>query len=209
MSSGAINMRTNHDINRAIIIGGSSGSTRVIKQILSSLPRNCKAPVLLVRHLHVRDNGDYARHLARSSRLPVLEPHDKQRIEAGHVYVAPANYHMMVESDLTISLSVCQPVNWSRPSIDVLFDSAARTWGSGLIAVLLSGASSDGTEGLRLVKKLSGTTIVQDPDDAIVAMMPGSAVTSVPMDHITKGEDIAPLLNSLMGIGTGRVQVPS
>lgn len=207
MNIKAMELPGNRAGNRAIIIGGSAGSTRVIKQILASLPESCGAPVLLVRHLPARDNGEFARHLGNASRLPVIEPDDKQRIEAGHVYVAPANYHLMVETDLTISLSVCQRVNWSRPSIDVLFDSAARAWGAGLIAVILSGASMDGAKGLRVVKKMSGTTIAQHPDDAMVAVMPSSAMQSAPVDHVIKGNEIGSLLATLLARGKAGQQV--
>jgi two-component system chemotaxis response regulator CheB len=161
---------------KAIVIGGSAGGVEALGTILFTLPDNFGLPVLVVQHLHPSDDGSFARYLARASRLPVVEPCDKERIEPGHVYAAPANYHMLVELDGTISLSVDERVNWSRPSIDVLFDSAARAWREAVIAIILSGANADGTEGMRAVKSAGGLTIAQDPAGAGSPVMPRAAI---------------------------------
>ena len=132
--------------------------------------------MLVVQHLHASDDGSFARHLARMTRLVVVEPCDKERIKSGHLYTAPANYHLLVEKDNRISLSVDEKVNWSRPSIDVLFMSAARAWQAGVIAVILSGANADGAQGILAVKKVGGVTIAQAPVSAATPVMPQAAI---------------------------------
>lgn len=159
--------------------------------ILPALPKGYALSVLIVQHLHPSDEGSFANHLARRTQLPVNEAHDKERIERGRIYAAPANYHMLVERDGTISLSVDEKVNWSRPSIDVLFDSAARVWGEALIAVLLSGANADGAEGMRVVKAAGGLTIAQDPATAESPVMPRAAIETGTADEVLAPEAIA------------------
>lgn len=133
-------------------------------------------PILIVQHLHSSDAGGYAQHLGRVCPIPVIEPCDKERIEPNHVYVAPANYHMAIEQAGSIALSVDEKINWSRPSIDVLFESAARVWGRGLIAIILSGANFDGAKGMKVVKEFGGFMIAQDPKTAEHPVMPKSAI---------------------------------
>lgn len=160
----------------AVVIGGSAGSAMIFTDILSALPRSFPIPVFVVQHLHETDDGYFAEHLKRDSRLTVVIPFDKQPIEKGCVYVAPANYHMLLERNETVSLSVDKKVNWSRPSIDVLFESAAYACGSNLIAVILSGASADGAKGMRTVKDCGGVTIAQLPESAEFPLMPQAAI---------------------------------
>lgn len=175
---------------KAIVIGGSAGGVEALETILPALPENFGLPILVVQHLHPSDDGSFARHLARASRLPVVEPCDKERIEPGRVYAAPANYHMLVERDGTISLSVDKRVNWSRPSIDVLFESAARAWREAVIAVILSGANADGTEGMRAVKSAGGLTIAQDPAGAGNPVMPRAAIDAGAVAEVLGMEEI-------------------
>lgn len=175
---------------KAIVIGGSAGGVEALETILPALPENFGLPVLVVQHLHPSDDGSFARHLARATRLPVVEPCDKERIEPGRIYAAPANYHMLVERDGTISLSVDKRVNWSRPSIDVLFESAARAWREAVIAVILSGANADGTEGMRAVKSAGGLTIAQDPAGAGNPVMPRAAIDAGAVAEVLGMEEI-------------------
>ena len=161
---------------RAVVMGGSAGGFAALAVILSALPSDFDLPVLVVQHLDPSDDGSFARHLAHATRLTVVEPCDKERIEGGSVYVAPANYHMLVERDGVIALSVTEKVNWSRPSIDVLFESAARAFGESVIAVILSGASADGAKGMLEVREARGFTIAQDPTRAEISLMPQSAI---------------------------------
>jgi two-component system chemotaxis response regulator CheB len=169
---------------RAIVIGGSAGGTEALRQILEALPQDFAPVILVVQHLHRSDHGAFARHLASSTCLPVIEPCDKQTIEGGRVYCAPADYHMHVEQQRTVSLSVDPKVNWSRPSIDVLFESAARVWGERLTAVILSGANADGVRGLQAVRDAGGRTVAQDPQNAVTPFMPQAAINAGVIDEV-------------------------
>jgi len=175
----------------AVVIGGSAGGVEALEAIFGGLPGDFAPPLLVVEHLHASDDGAFASHLARMTALVVIEPCDKVVIEAGHVYAAPANYHMLVERGGSISLSVDDRVNWSRPSIDVLFESAARAWGPALVAVLLSGANSDGVKGLVAVKAAGGRTIAQYPQSASSPYMPQMAVDAGAVDEVLHPDNIA------------------
>jgi len=188
--TGETRQATGESRYRAVVTGGSAGGVEALCAILSALSSNFPLPVLVVQHLHASDDGAFASHLARATGKRVVEPCDKERIEAGRVYAAPANYHMLVEKDGTISLSVDERVNWSRPSIDVLFESAARAWGQALIAVILSGASDDGAQGMRAIKAAGGLTIAQDPACAQMPLMPQSAIDAGGVDETLGLEEI-------------------
>ena len=182
---------------KAVVIGGSAGGVEALNVILSALPEDFALPVLAVQHLHPSDYGSFALHMASATRLSVVEPSDKALIDRGHVYTAPANYHMLVERDETIGLSVDERVNWSRPSIDVLFESAALVWGESLIAVILSGANADGAKGICAVKKAGGFTIAQDPASAATRVMPLAAIDTGAVDEVLRAEEIGRLLAEL------------
>ena len=179
---------------KAVVIGGSAGGVESLMVILAELPSDFELPILLVQHLHPSDDGSFSQHLARLTSLKVVEPYDKETIRHGRVYVAPANYHMLVDRNGTISLSVDEKVNWSRPSIDVLFESAASAWKEAVIAVLLSGASSDGTKGMQSVRKAGGLAIAQDPNEAEYPLMPKSAIDVQAVDKVYRAEKIGRLL---------------
>lgn len=183
----------------AIVIGGSAGSLAALEAILSALPADFAPPILVVEHLHASDDGAFARHLAHASVLPVIEPCDKDPIEGGRVYTAPANYHLLVEREGTISLSVSEKVNWSRPSIDVLFESASRVWRDALVAVILSGASADGAKGLGAVKAAGGRTFAQDPASAEIPFMPQAAIAAGAVDEVLP---LAHIARRLLELGT-------
>ena len=189
---------------KAIVIGGSAGGIAVLEIILAALPVDFRPPLLLVEHLHPSDQGALAERLASIARLPLAEPCDKDPIEPGHVYTAPANYHLLVERDGSICLSVDPRVRWSRPSIDVLFESAALAWGSGLVAVLLSGANADGVDGLAAVKAAGGMTLAQNPAGAESPWMPQAAIDAGVVDEILDVAAIAPRLIQLAAFGSGR-----
>ncbi|TSA40854.1 MAG: chemotaxis protein CheB [Betaproteobacteria bacterium] len=182
---------------KAVVIGGSAGGTEALGVILSALPKDFALPVLAVQHLHPSDDSSFALHMAQATRLPVIEPRDKEQIEHGRVYTAPANYHMLVERDGTIGLSVDERVNWSRPSIDVLFESAALAWGKTVVAVILSGANADGAKGMLAVKAAGGFTIAQDPADAESRVMPQAAIDAGAIDEVLSVEEIGILLAEL------------
>jgi two-component system chemotaxis response regulator CheB len=184
-------------------MGGSAGGFKVFSAILSALPLDFSLPVLVVQHLCPGDNGLFTRHLASIVRLPVIEPCDKQWIKKGHVYVAPANYHMLVEQNGTIALSVDDKVNWSRPSIDVFFESAALAFRKRVIAVLLSGANADGAAGMLKIKEAGGLTIVLDPATAEYPVMPQAAIDSGAADEVLAVEEIG---LRLVGLGSRHIE---
>ena len=173
-----------------VVMGGSAGGFKAITTILAALSLDFTLPVLLVQHLHRDDQGAFARHLAGAVPLPVVEPCDKELISSGHVYVAPAGYHMLVEGDGAIALSTEEKVNWSRPSIDVLFESAARVWGDRVVAVILSGASNDGAAGIQSIKAAGGLTIAQSPVTAEYPLMPQAAIDTGAVDEVLTIEEI-------------------
>ena len=169
---------------RGIVIGGSAGGTVALDALLAGLAPSFGLPLLVVQHLHATDGGAFVRHLERVARLRVAEVVDKCPVEPGCIYAAPADYHMLVERNDTISLSIDGRVNWSRPSIDVLFESAAMAWGCSAVAVILSGANSDGANGIQAIHRAGGFTIAQDPRTAEVPTMPRAAIDTGAIDEI-------------------------
>jgi two-component system, chemotaxis family, protein-glutamate methylesterase/glutaminase len=192
----------------AIVIGGSAGAMDALLAILSALPSDFALPILVVQHLHATDGGRFARYVGEMVSLHVVEPCDKEPIRSACVYVAPANYHMLVEKDGTIALSVDERVNCSRPSIDVLFESAARAWGEALVVVILSGASDDGARGMRVVRALGGLTIAQDPATAEHPLMPQAAIGAGVVDEVLSAAAIGQRLMEL-AIGNCRLPIES
>lgn len=177
-------------LHQAVVMGGSAGGFKAFSTILSAISPDFRLPILIVQHLRPDDDGSFARHLASMVRVPVIEPCDKQWLKGGHVYVAPANYHMLVEQNGTIALSVGEKVNWSRPSLDVLFESAALALGERVIAVILSGANGDGAAGMMKIKEAGGLTIAQDPATAEFPVMPQASIDSGAVDEILSVEAI-------------------
>ncbi len=180
-----------------IIIGGSAGSFQSVTNILAALPVNFPLPVFLCLHRlkHVRTG--FVEALSIKSNLKVIEPNDKEFIRQFKVYLAPANYHMYFELGNYVALSTEPSVNHSRPSIDISFASAAYTYKSKLIGIILSGANKDGAFGLSQVKENGGLTIVQDPDECQVKTMTSAAISTTEVDHILKVDDIIRFLLKL------------
>ncbi len=182
---------------RVVVIGGSAGATEPLVAILGRLPRGYPLPLLIVSHLHKSDTGGFAEHLASRVALPVSEALDKLPLESGRVYTAPADYHLLVERNGTLALSVDPKVNWVRPSIDVLFESAARAFGDGLVAVVLSGANDDGARAMKLVAELGGLCIAQNPATAESRVMPRAAIEAAGIELVLDTEAIGELLARL------------
>jgi two-component system, chemotaxis family, protein-glutamate methylesterase/glutaminase len=182
---------------KAIVIGGSAGSFQGITKILSHLPDDFELPVIMCLHRlkHVR-NG-FVEALSIKSVKPVEEPYDKQSIKKKKVYLAPANYHMMIELGNTIALSTEEMVNNSRPSIDITFSTAAYVYKNKLVSILLSGANRDGAWGAKKVKDWGGLTIVQDPKECMMPTMPNAAIEMTDIDHILTIDDIIQFLLDL------------
>ena len=181
----------------AIVIGVSAGGLGALTKVLPALNEKMKLPVLIVQHLRVDSDDFMAKHLSTICRRKVKEAEDKEPIEPGTVYFAPPNYHLLVEPDKTISLSTEGRVNYSRPSIDVLFMAAADVFYNKLIGIILTGANSDGTNGAIRIKKRGGLVIVQDPKTAEADAMPLSAIEKTDVDHIVPLNELGEFINSI------------
>jgi len=180
---------------KLVIIGGSSGSLEVLVKVLPLLKSNTCFAIVLVLHRNTISDSGLTDLLATRTSLRVKEAEDKDSLLAGTIYVAPPDYHLLVEADNTLSLDASEKVHFCRPSIDVTYLSAAVALKEGLAVMLLSGANSDGAAGIRAVHKAGGFTIVQDPAEAGVAYMPEQALLTNAVDVVMKSEDIATWLN--------------
>ncbi len=181
----------------AIVVGASAGGVEALLTIFGELPERFGLPIVAVLHLPDERRSQLAEVFSRRLRIPVREGQDKEVLKAGTLYVAGPGYHLSVELDRSLSLSQEDRVHHSRPAIDYLFASAADTYGKGLLAILLTGANQDGAHGLAHVKQAGGTTIVQDPKEARIAVMPLAALALHTPDHILTLSRIATLLASL------------
>lgn len=170
--------------NEAVVIGGSAGSIEALITILMPLPSHFTAPIIVVLHIASDAKTLLPEILASTCSLKIKEAESTEKLEAGTVYIAPPNYHLSIESDFTLALSNEEPRSFSRPSIDILFESAAEIYKNKVIGVLLSGANSDGAEGLKRIQALNGITIVQDPDTASFPDMPRSALKLIQPNYI-------------------------
>jgi two-component system, chemotaxis family, protein-glutamate methylesterase/glutaminase len=179
-----------------IVVGASMGGLRAVVTMLREIPRAFQASFAVVLHRHKDSDGTLRELLQRDSPLPVREPLDKEPLLPGHIYLAPADYHLLVESTY-FCLSVDEPVRYARPSIDVLFESAADAFGPNVIGIVLTGANSDGALGAARIKARGGRVIVQDPATSEAPQMPQAALTRINPDYILPLERIAPLLVEL------------
>lgn len=194
-----------------IVVGASLGGLHALEILLTGLPKDFPVPVAIAQHRHKASDDSLSIVLQRQSALPITEVEDKDTIMPGRVYLAPPDYHLLVEESQTqwdsdgeyrtsvptFALSTEAPVLYARPSIDVLFESAADAYGEKVIGVILTGASNDGTQGLARIKANGGLTIVEEPSTACCATMPKAAIAAVPIDWILPLDEIAPLLVSL------------
>ena len=178
----------------AIVIGVSSGGMNALKVMFSLLPKEFNTPIIIVQHISSQSENLWIKLLNDKSNLYIKEADEKESIEHGKVYIAPPNYHLLIERDKTFSLTIDERVNYARPSIDVLFESAAEAYKNKLIGVILTGSNNDGTNGLKRIKEYGGLTIVQDPATAESSYMPASAIAVVQMDYILTLENIIKLL---------------
>lgn len=188
----------------AFVVGASSGGLRAISCVLSSLPPGFELPGVVVLHVGDDSSGYFADVLAGAGPLPVRLAEEKLRIERGTVYAAPPGYHLLVEQDETFSVSLDSRVHFSRPSIDVLFESAADVWQDRLIGVVLTGANADGAEGALRIRDRGGHVIVQDPEDAEVAEMPRAAIEAGAAHERLPLKSIGPRLAELERLGATR-----
>ena len=181
----------------AIVIGASAGALEALSVILPALPADFDLPVFVVVHVPPDKKSILAELFGAKCNLKVCEAEDKEPIKAGTVYFATADYHLLVEADKSLSLSNDEPVLYSRPSIDVLFESAADAYGPGLIAVVLTGANQDGAQGLAAAVRAGGVAIVQTPEGAYAAAMPEAAIAAAPSARVLSLKEISLYLQGL------------
>jgi two-component system chemotaxis response regulator CheB len=160
----------------AVVIGGSAGALEALSVILPALPAQFRLPVIVVVHVPPDKPSVLAEVLQAKCRIAVQDAEDKEPISAGTVYFAPPDYHLLVETEKSLSLSTDEPVLHSRPSIDVLFESAADAYGSALIAIILTGANHDGAKGMKAVVECGGVAVVQSPKEAFSPAKPEAAI---------------------------------
>jgi two-component system, chemotaxis family, protein-glutamate methylesterase/glutaminase len=181
---------------RIIAVGTSLGGFEALKTLLGGLPADFPAAIAVVQHRSGEDSEGMLRLLEPYVRLPIVEVEDKEKITEGYVYLSPANYHLIAERG-HFALSADSPVMYARPSIDVLFESVAESFGEHAVGVLLTGMSRDGTAGLARIKERGGFAVVQDPSSAEGHTMPESAIASVAVDRVLPLAEIAPFLVEL------------
>ncbi len=186
-----------------VVIGTSLGGLRALSALLGALPADLALPLAIVQHRAPGSSG-LAEFLQRSSALPVVEVEDKQPIAAGRAYLAPPDYHTLV-SGARFALSTDAPVRHARPSIDVLFESAAADYGPAAVGVILTGASDDGAAGLASIRQRGGLGLVQDPSDAACAVMPRAALAGG-ADRVLPLAELAPALCALASAYTSPIQ---
>ncbi|GAB6388468.1 chemotaxis protein CheB [Stutzerimonas marianensis] len=181
----------------AVVIGASAGGLAALSVLVSGLPSAYRMPLLMVQHVPPTGPTQLVEIFQRKTDLKVREAGDKEPVRGGTLYFAAPGYHLLVESDLSLALSQDDAMHFSRPSIDVLFESAADVWGERVAGILLTGANEDGAAGLQAIGQAGGVTIVQDPDDAEVATMPRAALQRFAPDYLLPLRDIHRLLREL------------
>jgi len=182
---------------RVVIIGGSAGSLNALLLILPELPVFKSFALVIVLHRRGTDDLTLESLIQLKSVAPVKIIEDKVEITNGFIYVAPSNYHLLFEKDNIFALDTSEKVNYSRPSIDVSFESAAEVYGTNLIGILLSGSNTDGTEGLKAIQKAGGIVVIQDPKSAEMPFMPSNALLHIKPDYILSNDDILKFIISL------------
>lgn len=184
---------------QAVVIGASTGGLEAIRTILRDLNKEFPASILIAQHLSPHSDNFMSKYLDEICHIRVKEADEKEKVVPGTAYIAPPNYHLLVERDGTLSLTVGRRENYARPSIDVLFESAAEAFQDKLIGIILTGANRDGSKGLKKVKELGGTAIVQEPDNAEASFMPRAAIEATKVDYILKINEISKKLIELIG----------
>jgi two-component system chemotaxis response regulator CheB len=171
-------------IPQAVVIGASAGAVEALSQILPALPADYPLPILVVVHVPADRRNMLAPLFQAKCRLAVREAEDKEPALGGTVYFAPPDYHLLVETEGTLSLSTDDLVLYSRPAIDVLFESAADAYGAALVGIILTGANEDGAQGLKAICDAGGTALVEDPSAAYVNTMPMAALKECPTARV-------------------------
>lgn len=181
-----------------LVIGGSAGSLDVILKILPQIKLQLNFPIVTVLHRKKAVGSSLTTLYSYKTSIPVREIEEKDPIAPGTIYIAPADYHLLFEKDNTFALDSSEKINYSRPSIDLCFESAAEVYRDRVVALLLSGANADGAEGLKTIKSFGGITAVQDPKTAEVAYMPQQGILKAPVDYILKENEIVTFINNFI-----------
>lgn len=190
-------MHANTPSYQLLIIGGSAGSLSVVLKIIPLLKKEMNLAVIIVFHRKSSEDNTLIDVLSSRTDFTVKETEDKDEIQSGVIYVAPADYHVLIEKNKTISLDASEKINYSRPSIDVTFESAAEAYTDSLICMLLSGANADGVQGLLIAKRLGAYIIIQDPQTAEVSYMPEQALQKTQPHLLLNSDDSDQLLSVL------------
>ncbi|MDF1759471.1 MAG: chemotaxis protein CheB [Coxiellaceae bacterium] len=186
---------------KMVVMGASAGGFDVLKMVLTALPKDFSVPIVIVQHMGAECDDYMAIRLNELSDVHVKQAADKEKALSGTAYIAPGNYHLLIEGDGTLSLSIDERIRYCRPSIDVLFESAADAYGEEIIAVVMTGANDDGSHGAALIKKYDGIVIVQDPETAHSPCMPSSVIKATTVDYVVDADKIAPILCELLKQG--------
>lgn len=186
----------------AMVIGCSAGGFGLLSDLITSLPEDFPLAVIVIIHRSKKHKSTIEKVLTAKGSVPVKIAADKQLLKPGSVYFAPADYHLLLEPDLSFTLDFSEPLFFCRPSIDVTFQSVSDVLGEKVIGLLLSGANQDGANGIKYIGENGGLTVVQDPEEAEVATMPKAALNSGPVDLILKNDEIFNILNDIYRIKT-------
>lgn len=183
--------------DRVFMIGTSAGGVAALHSIIENLDPHFKSPVIVVQHLPDVKHVDVKTVYPAAEGRFVLEAEDKMPVEDHHVYFAPGGYHLLIEKDECFSLNQDEPIRYSRPSIDLSFETAAKAFGRRLVGVVLTGANADGAAGLQAVRAAGGVCIVQNPQNAEYSEMPQASMDAVKPDHVVQIEEIPPLFRKI------------
>jgi two-component system, chemotaxis family, protein-glutamate methylesterase/glutaminase len=183
---------------KCVVIGGSAGSFRPVCNILSSLPSNFNAVIILCLHRLKNVNHGFAEALTTYSNHPITEPYDKQPIEIGKIYLAPSNYHLCIANDFTFNLSTDDMINFSRPSIDLTYHTVGEIFKEKTIGIILSGANRDGVKGIQTIYQNGGKTLAQDPSECQAPTMPQGAIHLNCIQNILSENEIINYLNTVL-----------
>ncbi|HLN22012.1 MAG TPA: chemotaxis protein CheB [Bacteroidales bacterium] len=188
------NTEPGHESFRAVAIGTSAGGIEALNYLLPSIPEDCNMSFFVVQHISAESDSSFIRLMRDRCSMIVREACNTDKIEPGTIYFAPPDYHLLVEKDKTLSLSKEEKINYSRPSIDLLFETAAEAFTEMLTGILLTGVNRDGSSGLKRIADLGGRTIVQSPEDAAFSEMPASALKILKPDMVITLKEIAAFL---------------
>lgn len=181
-----------------LVIGTSAGGLAALDILLHGLNSNINIPIVIVQHLSPDSGSSIVSLLKKYSKMEVTEPLDKEQLLGNHIYIAPADYHVMIEKDKSIGVNLGPKENFCRPAIDVLFETAAEVFFERTLGVILTGANKDGTKGCLKIKSLSGTTIVQDPTEALISVMPLGVIDAGAADYVLPLNEIVKELNKIL-----------